>query len=140
MKQQSEQPPRLDEIEPSVPHGLATAVGQRAGDRLRRPPAGRAELGDMIAEGARGGDVEDATAATSILADTAATGLLRSDTEATQAISPRAAEPPPASRRRQPRQGEPRPAAAAARRAAGRAGPTRQRDGPGASAASAAAD
>jgi serine/threonine-protein kinase len=142
MKQQTEQPPRIDELVPEVPHGLATAVANALAIDSAARPQDALTLGDQFAEGARGGEVEDATAATSVLgAETAATGLLRrdEDTESTRAIRPGAAAAAGAaagaagSRRLQPRQGrrppsEPPPSAPPQRRErAGRPAPPPQR-------------
>jgi serine/threonine-protein kinase len=99
LKQQRERPPSLDELDPSIPHGVAQAVDRA----LEMSPARRfetaTEMREALAAGLAGHTwEEDATDRTSVLA--------ADPTSATRAIS----SPPPAgSRRLQPTPGPPTP-------------------------------
>src|SRR3954451_21696668 len=88
LKQQNEPPPRLDELEPEVPEGLATAVANALALQPAARPQGALALAEVLEAGRRGDEVEDATASTVALADsTATTGLIsREDLDATQRV------------------------------------------------------
>jgi serine/threonine-protein kinase len=96
LKQQREHPPRLDQLDPTIPHGVAQAV-ERA---LELAPEVRfataTELREALAAGMRGHIFEDD--------ETAATSYMPEPTSATRVVSATPAQPPQA-RRLQPTPG-----------------------------------
>jgi serine/threonine-protein kinase len=97
-KQQREMPPQLHEVNPTVPTTLAHAVARSmALDVAARFPSALA-MGEALRNGAEGIEpppaapgAHEATAATEMLAGTAATEI--AETDATRALPPRPAEP-----------------------------------------------
>jgi serine/threonine-protein kinase len=99
LKQQREEPPRLDEFDPTIPHGVAQAVARA----LEMSPARRfesaTEMRDALASGLAGQtfDEDDETVRTSVLA--------ADPTSATRAVPSQQPRP----RRLQPTPGPPTP-------------------------------
>ncbi len=130
-KQQRELPPPLDALNPEVPPALAHAVARSmALDVAARFPSALA-MGEALRNGAQGIEppaappgADEATAATEMLAGTAATEIAA--TEATRALAPRRPAEP---RRRAAPPPEPaRPRTPAEERSARRAGERQHRD------------
>jgi eukaryotic-like serine/threonine-protein kinase len=133
IKQRTESPPRLDDLDPHIPAPLAVAVDSAlAMDPEDRPPTADA-LRKQLADGARGvGPTSTSrtrvagppTTATTVRAPTtaAAPSVARPQVEARQPRAPRAGRPAPAPPARAPVPAS----AAAARRAARRPGRARR--------------
>lgn len=100
LKQQRESPPMIDELDPSIPHGVAQAVARALEMDPDRRYASATEMREALAAGVAGQTFadEDRTQATSMLA--------ADPTSATRAVP----SPPPARPRRlQPTPGPPTP-------------------------------
>jgi serine/threonine-protein kinase len=116
LKQQREHPPMLDELDPSIPHGVAQAVARALAMEPKERFASAAEMREALAAGAAGHTfAEDPTARTSVLA--------ADPTTATRALRP---DPPTSARRLQPVPGPPTPAGGYAQPAAGHPGRARR--------------
>ncbi|HEV2813114.1 MAG TPA: protein kinase [Solirubrobacteraceae bacterium] len=103
LKQQKELPPLLDQLDPSVPHGVAQAVARALDIDPDRRYGNADELREALSAGAAGDtfDDRDRTARTSILAD--------DETLATRIAAGPATEPGRGPRRLQPTPGPPTP-------------------------------
>jgi eukaryotic-like serine/threonine-protein kinase len=100
LKQQREQPPMIDEIDPSIPHGVAQAVARALEMDPDRRFATATEMREALAAGVAGQTFadDDRTEATSMLA--------ADPTSATRAVP---TQPPARPRRLQPTPGPPTP-------------------------------
>ena len=97
LKQQREVPPSLDELDPSVPHGVAQAVSRALEIDAAHRYASADELREALSAGAAGETFDDPTARTSVLADdeTLATRIASVGPSTEQTRRPRRLQPAP---------------------------------------------